>query len=44
MIVAQFDFGSRYDFVVSDFRTDAYFAESVDLIRKLILSGMMVFI
>ena len=44
LIVAQFDFGSRYDFVVSDFRTDAYFAESVDLIRKLILSGMMVFI
>eukprot|EP01043_Picozoa_sp_COSAG02_P016792 COSAG02_NODE_746_length_17729_cov_37.532501_3_plen_579_part_00 len=35
------DFGRKYDFVVGDFRPQAYYAESLDLVRKLFMTGIV---
>eukprot|EP01043_Picozoa_sp_COSAG02_P049204 COSAG02_NODE_4919_length_4836_cov_5.351488_1_plen_483_part_00 len=40
-VIAYRDFGRKYDFVVGDFKPEAYYAESLDLIRKLFLSGVL---
>lgn len=40
-VIAYRDFGRKYNFIASDFRPEAYYAESVDLVRKLFLSGVM---
>ena len=40
-IIAYRDFNSKYGFAAGDYKPEAYYAEPVDLIRKLILSGFM---
>ena len=42
--VAIRDFGRKFEFIAGDYKTSAYFAENLDLIRKLVLSGMLVFV
>ena len=43
-IEAYRDFGLRFDYIAGDYKPTAYFAECVDLLRKLILSGIMIFV
>lgn len=43
-VVAYRDFGFSYDYIAGDFKCHAYYAECVDLLRKLILSGLMIFV
>ena len=40
-VVAQRDFRRKFGFMSGDFRAEAYYAESVDLIRKLMMSGLL---
>merc|ERR1712096_64873 len=43
-VVAYRDFGFSYDYIAGDFKPHAYYAECVDLLRKLVLSGLMIFV
>ena len=43
-VVALNEFGQHFDYVVGNFRAEAFFAEPIDLIRKLLLSGAIMFI
>ena len=40
-VVAYRDFGRKFEFIAGDFKPTAYYAECVDLIRKLVLSGLI---
>ena len=40
-VVAQRDFRRKFGYMSGDFRAEAYYAESVDLIRKLMMSGLL---
>ena len=40
-MVAHRDFGRKFEFIAGDFKPTAYYAECVDLIRKLVLSGVI---
>ena len=40
-VVAQRDFRRKFGYMSGDFKAEAYFAESVDLIRKLMMSGLL---
>ena len=39
--IAQRDFRRKFGYMSGDFKAEAYFAESVDLIRKLMMSGLL---
>ena len=39
--VAHRDFRRKFSYMSGDFRAEAYYAESVDLIRKLMMSGLL---
>ena len=43
-VVAFNEFGADFDYVVGNYKTEAYYAESLDLIKKLLLSGMIMFV
>ena len=40
-VVAQRDFRRKFGYMSGDFRAEAYYAESVDLIRKLMMAGLL---
>ena len=40
-VIAQRDFRRKFGYMSGDFKAEAYFAESVDLIRKLMMSGLL---
>ena len=40
-VVAQRDFRRKFGYMSGDFKAEAYYAESVDLIRKLMMSGLL---
>ena len=40
-VIAQRDFRRKFGYMSGDFRAEAYYAESVDLIRKLMMSGLL---
>ena len=40
-VVAQRDFRRKFSYMSGDFRAEAYYAESVDLIRKLMMAGLL---
>ena len=40
-VIAQRDFRRKFGYMSGDFRAEAWFAESVDLIRKLMMSGLL---
>ena len=40
-VIAQRDFRREFGYMSGDFKAEAYFAESVDLIRKLMMSGLL---
>ena len=40
-VVAQRDFRRKFGYMSGDFKAEAYFAEAVDLIRKLMMSGLL---
>ena len=40
-VVAYRDFGRKFEFIAGDFKPTAYYAECVDLVRKLVLSGLI---
>ena len=39
--IAHRDFRRKFGYMSGDFRAEAYYAESVDLIRKLMMSGLL---
>ena len=39
LVVAQRDFGVRFNYIAGEFKPEAYYAEPVDLLRKLMLTG-----
>ena len=41
LVVAQRDFGVRFNYIAGDFKSESYFAEPVDLLRKLMLTGFV---
>eukprot|EP01048_Picozoa_sp_COSAG05_P016092 COSAG05_NODE_2026_length_3672_cov_18.472152_2_plen_604_part_00 len=43
-VVAYNEFGRQFDYVAGNFRAEAWFTEPIDLIKKLLLSGMIIFI
>lgn len=43
-MVALNEFGQQFDYVMGNFRAEAWFSEPLDLIRKLLLSGAIMFI
>ena len=40
-VIAQRDFRRKFGYMSGDFKAEAYYAESVDLIRKLMMSGLL---
>ena len=40
-VIAQRDFRRKFGYMSGDFKAEAYFAESIDLIRKLMMSGLL---
>ena len=41
LVVAQRDFGVRFNYIAGEFKPEAYYAEPVDLLRKLMLTGFL---
>ena len=38
-VIAQRDFGRAFSFIAGEYRPEAFYAEPVDLLRKLMLTG-----
>ena len=41
LVVAQRDFGRRFNYIAGEYKPGSYFAEPVDLLRKLMLTGFI---
>ena len=41
LAVAHRDFGVRFNYIAGEFKPEAYYAEPVDLLRKLMLTGFL---
>ena len=41
LVVAQRDFGRRFSYIAGEFKSESYYAEPVDLLRKLMLTGFV---
>ena len=41
LVAAYRDFSNTFNYMCEDFKTEIYFAECIDLLRKLIMSGVL---
>ena len=44
LIVAYRDFALQFSYIAGAYRPEAFMAESIDLLRKLILAGLVIFV
>ena len=40
-VIAQRDFGKKFNYIAGEFKPESYYAEPVDLMRKLMLTGLI---
>ena len=40
-VIAQRDFGKKFNYIAGEFKPESYYAEPVDLMRKLMLTGVL---
>ena len=41
LVIAQRDFSVRFNYITREFKPESYYAEPVDLLRKLMLTGLI---